>query len=65
MRLMQRIRDSIKNESFPQFVKDYVLNYYSDNANENGKESCIIIGKSNVPEWIVDALKSVNIDLNE
>ena len=62
---MQRIRDSIKNETFPQFVKDYVLNYYADNANENGKEKCKAIGKVKVPEWIVDALESVNIDLNE
>ena len=73
MRLMQRIRDSIKNECFPEFAKNYVINFYSS-QNENSKETHDSDDSelphnndkkenNNVPEWVVNALKSVNIHI--
>lgn len=50
LKLMQDIRTSIANQSFPKFVKDYMNTLYSD---------------KNYPEWILDALNSVNINLLE
>ena len=37
MRLMQRIKDSIKNDCFPAFVKAFVRNYYSNPKNSEVK----------------------------
>ncbi len=76
MRLMQRVRDSIKNGTFPEFVKNYVRNYYS-NKNNNKNEIEKPNGQSdykneqnstrendyNIPEWVVNSLKSVNINV--
>lgn len=70
---MQRIRDSIKNECFPEFAKNYVINFYSS-QNENSKETNASDDSElphkndkkenkNVPEWVVNALKSVNIHI--
>jgi hypothetical protein len=70
MRLMQRVRDSIKNDTFPEFVKNYVRNYYSNkNNNKNQSENEQQNGKSdnkndyNIPEWVVNSLMSVNINV--
>ena len=35
---MQRIRDSIKNDCFPEFVKKFVQNYYSNEKNHENKK---------------------------
>ncbi|XP_034951761.1 queuine tRNA-ribosyltransferase catalytic subunit 1 [Chelonus insularis] len=48
MKLMSDIRDSINDQKFPEFVKNYMLNLYPER---------------NYPQWIVDALQSVNINL--
>uniref|UniRef100_A0A8D8RSH6 Queuine tRNA-ribosyltransferase catalytic subunit 1 n=1 Tax=Cacopsylla melanoneura TaxID=428564 RepID=A0A8D8RSH6_9HEMI len=48
MRLMQEIRESIKSQTFPQYVKEYMKDAYPD---------------ENYPKWTVDALRAVNIDL--
>lgn len=48
LRLMKNIRDSIKEDRFPQFVQKYMLNLYPD---------------KNYPKWILDATKAVNINL--
>jgi hypothetical protein len=58
MRLMKRIRDSINGDCFPQFVRSFVLNYYSKNKSKETENS-----NGNVPEWVLNALKKVNIDL--
>ena len=74
MRLMQRVRDSIKNDKFPEFVKNYVRNYYSNsknnNKNENEKQSDDkehnkpeTTNDYSIPEWVVNSLKSVNINV--
>jgi hypothetical protein len=81
MRLMQRIRDAIKEKRFPSFVIGFVRNYYSNNKEnlkttekrQNQKESInadetklekeISKNKYNIPEWVVLALNSVNIDV--
>ena len=60
MRLMKRIRDSINDDCFPQFVRSFVLNYYSKNKS---KETEVENSNGNVPEWVLNALKKVNIDL--
>ena len=88
MRLMQRIRDSIKNDCFPKFIREYVLNYYSssqketiDENSKNSKENCADNGNQDtelknasndkekymkrIPEWVMNALKSVNVNLLE
>lgn len=48
MKLMEDIRDSIKQQKYPEFVQNYMLNVYPD------KE---------YPDWIVNALQAVNITL--
>ena len=48
MQLMRHIRESIKEDKFPQFVKDFMVRMFPD--------SCY-------PEWVLTALTSVNIDL--
>lgn len=48
MRLMSRIRQAIIEQRFPQFIRDFVSVHYQD------KE---------IPSWIRNSLKSVNIDL--
>ena len=68
---MQRIRDSIKQDKFPQFVIDFIRNYYAKcnypkpagkNGEEaNGREECT--NEYNIPDWVVNALKTVNIDV--
>ncbi|KAJ1859277.1 Queuine tRNA-ribosyltransferase catalytic subunit 1 [Coemansia sp. RSA 1822] len=47
MRLMRDIRQAIVEDRYPQFVRSFIKTRF---------------GKT-VPQWIVDALKSVNIDL--
>lgn len=45
---MKDIRESIKNNQFEKFVKDFMEEHFK------GRE---------YPDWIVDSLKAVNIDL--
>ena len=45
---MKNIRQSINENRFPEFVKNYLLTVYQD---------------KDYPKWIVDALKAVNIEL--
>ena len=58
MRLMQRIRDSIKNDTFPDFVKKFVRNYYSHEKNHEVKKTGEQV---NIPEWVINSLNAVNI----
>ena len=46
---MSDIRESIKEDRFPQFVKEFFEQTYVD--------------KVEYPQWAVEALKAVNIDL--
>ena len=46
---MRGIRNSIKNDQFPQFVQHFFLNMFPD---------------KNYPPWAVDALASVNVHLS-
>ena len=68
MRLMQRIRNSIKNDCFPAFVRSFVRNYYAKNKTinkqslENDKQ---MESEKNIPNWVINSLKAVNIDLLE
>ncbi len=48
MRLMSRIRQAIVEQRFPDFIKEFVAIYYEN------KE---------VPQWISNALQSVNVIL--
>lgn len=48
MRLMQDIRNSIKEQSFYKFIQDYML---------------VVYPNKNYPTWITDALKAVNVTL--
>ena len=43
-------REAIMNGSFPQYLKDFFANYFGD---------------AGYPEWCVNALKSVGVDLLE
>lgn len=48
MKLMENIRQSIKEQRFPKFIQQYMLDLYPN------KE---------YPSWIVNALKAVNVTL--
>lgn len=49
LRLMSKIREAIREDKYPQFVRTFVKNNYPDG--------------STVPKWAVDALKHVGIEL--
>lgn len=49
LRLMQSIRESIEQQRFPEFVRNFICSMYPS------KE---------YPQWIVDALAAVNILLD-
>ena len=48
MRLMSRIRQSIIEQRFPDFIKEFISVYYHE---------------KDIPQWITNSLKTVNIDL--
>jgi queuine tRNA-ribosyltransferase len=48
MQLMRGIRESIKQDKFPEFLNNFMSQMYPSN---------------NYPSWVVDALKSVNVEL--
>lgn len=48
MRLMSRIRQAIIEQRFPDFIKEFISIYYQD---------------KDIPNWIINSLKSVNIEL--
>lgn len=50
MELMQSIRDSIKNDRFPEFVRAFLQKRYTE-------------ADQSMPEWIIEALASVGIFL--
>lgn len=57
---MNRIRESIKNDKFPEFAKNFIINYFSyENDKSNNLKT------KNIPNWIVQALKSVNIEIKQ
>lgn len=47
---MREIRESIKAQKFPEYVKEYMKDAYTD---------------GNYPQWTIDALKTVHINLIE
>lgn len=59
MRLMQRIRDAILSDSFEEFVRAFILNYYANNKNFSEKEPR---NEKGIPLWVLNALKAVNIN---
>lgn len=50
LRLMNDMRKAIEEDRFPAFIRDFMRTMYE------GRE---------VPAWIQDALKSVNVNLEE
>lgn len=79
MRLMRRIRESIKNDQFPSFVKKFIHNYYAnqktkadtvnnaeENKNQDNNEAASTnANKHNIPDWVINSLKEVNINVLE
>ena len=81
MRLMKRIREAIKEDKFPEFVRRFMQNYYTNlnkenkrgkinNGGENEKEdgdtskpSNETSNQFNIPDWVINSLKAVNIDV--
>ncbi|KAI8884954.1 queuine tRNA-ribosyltransferase [Backusella circina FSU 941] len=51
LRLMKGIREAIKNDDYPAFIKKFFMNYFGS--------------KEKYPIWAVNALKSVNVDLTQ
>jgi queuine tRNA-ribosyltransferase catalytic subunit len=47
---MGQVRDAILEDRFPDFLKSFFANYFGDNG---------------YPEWCVNALRSVGVDLLE
>ena len=45
---MSRIRQAIIEDRFPDFIREFVANYFQD---------------KDIPEWVINSLKSVNIQL--
>ncbi|BET02334.1 TATA-box-Hypothetical protein protein [Nesidiocoris tenuis] len=50
LRLMRNMREAIKEQRFPEFVKDFMAKMFAS---------------SEVPKWIRDALRAVNIPLED
>lgn len=50
LNLMRDIRTAIIEDRFPAFIRDFMRGMYTSRE---------------VPQWIQDALKSVNVDLAE
>ncbi len=48
-RLMKQIRESIREQRFPAFVRNFLQRQFPD---------------VNIPAWVVDALAEVGIDVN-
>jgi hypothetical protein len=72
MRLMQRIRDAIMNDCFPEFVKKFLRNYYFNpkNAMQIKEKDTLSQDKTepnkfNIPRWVINAMNAVNINLLE
>jgi len=49
---MAQVRQAIKEDRFPQFVRTFFMSLYHGH-------------KSSYPQWAIDALRSVGIDLVE
>ena len=49
LRLMRDVREAVTRDEFPQFVKKFFAERFPD--------------KKDYPEWAVNALKAVNVDL--
>ena len=47
--LMRQVRDAVIADEFPAFIRQFFADLYSDRAD--------------YPEWAVDALKGVGVDL--
>lgn len=50
LNLMRDIRKAIEEDRYPAFIRNFMREMYTDR---------------DVPQWIRDALKSVNVDLEE
>ena len=48
MRLMRNIRESIMEDRFPAFIKDFMLQVYPN---------------KDYPDWLINSLASVNVQL--
>lgn len=49
LRLMREMREAIQADEFPAWIKQFFAGYFGD--------------KSKYPEWAINALRSVNVDL--
>ena len=68
MRLMKRLRESIRNDCFPEFVKKFIRNYYlspSGNVSKVLDRDSDKSQEAKIPDWVVNALKEVNINVLE
>lgn len=69
MRLMRDIRQSIIDDSFPQFIRGFMYRYYKDGVMASiGKDDYCdpgkTVGDKGFPLWITNALASVSIALD-
>lgn len=48
LRLMKEIRQSIIDDRFPDFIREFMKRHFPD---------------ENIPQWIIDALAAVNVNL--
>ena len=73
MRLMKDIRESIIADEFPDFVRTFMFQLFknrhpeapvpSKGNHEDGDPQFVEFHSSGYPEWIINALKSVNVEL--
>lgn len=72
MRLMQDIRDAIEADTFPEFIRKFMFDYYKNSYQNqemlgkkgSKKDPGKLLGSKGYPVWIENALTSVNIVLD-
>ena len=67
MKLMSDIRKSIQEDTFPEFVKEFMFQFFKNKKYTDQEDSEFYKGQpmheSGYPVWVVNSLASVGINL--
>ena len=63
MKLMSDIRSSILADTFPEFVKGFMFQFYKNQKYSDQEDKGQPMHENGYPIWIVNALESVGITL--
>jgi queuine tRNA-ribosyltransferase catalytic subunit len=58
-RLMSDMRANIQADTFPDFIRQFMYKYFKARHNKRGSFHSSL----DYPEWVVNALRSVNVEL--